>query len=178
MLTKLKYLLIFASYSLLIGCSGDPAFYMGRWAINLEELRKSIDKEYPSRSEEAAAVKDKLREAHADEGWHFKSDGTYSHSGLYPSEGMYSVYSSGADWVVLRLKPQDDLRPDNKKINAMTVEQLIDYEDVFNGPAPSLIGFSKLSDTQVKGFLVLVEKGELTGDREYTVVYDADSRGD
>lgn len=168
-----KFILIFTPHLLLFGCSGDPTFYMGQWAINTEELKESIDKEYASRSEEAVALKDELKEAHADDGWQFKSDGTYSHSGLYPSEGTYTLYSDGADWVILRLKPQDDSRSDNEKINAMTVEQLIDYEGVFNGPAPSLIGFLKLPDKQIKGFQVLVEKGKLTDTREYIAIYDA-----
>ena len=55
----------------------------------------------------------------------------------------------------------------------MTIEQLIDYEGVVNGPAPALIRFEKLSDTKMKAFFLLVEDKKLTDKKEYLATYDA-----
>ena len=173
MIVDLRLITLSVCIVFLAGCNETPTFYLGQWKINQEDLAESIEKNYPGDAQDLVDIKNQLKEMNANDEWILGSDNSYKHNGAFPSHGTYSIYSSAEDWVVIRLKPQDDSRDDHNKLNEMTIEQLIEYKGVVNGPAPALIRFKKMSDSKIKAFFLLVEDRQLTDNTEYLATYDA-----
>ena len=166
-------LLVFSA--LLIGCGDPPDRHLGKWQIDKDDLARGIDENYPSTDSEIVDLKSQLLQANKNDTWTFTADGTYTHRGLFPSNGRFEIYDYGKDWVVLRIyfhSEQDGNQPsDDQSYNEMSVGELIEKEGIDDGNAPGLLGLDFVSEDTFRMFFLAVENGRLTNKRVEEVLY-------